>query len=70
MPLTNLSVAEEALALSPADPADLAKLLIQSLEGNPATDEDIKAELANRLEQLKSGKDSGLTFEQVFGGLS
>jgi putative addiction module component (TIGR02574 family) len=70
MPLTNLSVAEEALALSPADRADLAKLLIQSLEGNPATDEDIKAELANRLEQLKSGKDSGLTFEQVFGGLS
>jgi putative addiction module component (TIGR02574 family) len=70
MPLTKLSVAEEALALSPADRADLAKLLIQSLEGNPATDEDIKAELANRLEQLKSGKDSGLTFEQVFGGLS
>ena len=60
MPLTNLAVAEEALSLSPADRADLAKLLIQSLEGERGADEEIKAELARRFEALVSAKDSGL----------
>jgi len=36
MPLSNPAVAEEALALPPAERADLAKLLIESLEGTPA----------------------------------
>ena len=66
MPLTNLAVAEEALSLSPAERADLAKLLIQSLEGDRRTDDAIKIELASRLEQLRSGADSGLTFEEIF----
>jgi putative addiction module component (TIGR02574 family) len=66
MPLTNLTVAEEALSLSPADRATLAKLLIESLEGDPRTDKDIKADLRRRLEQLRSGADPGLSFEEVF----
>jgi putative addiction module component (TIGR02574 family) len=66
MPLTNLAVAEEALSLSPSERAELAKLLIQSLEGDSCTDEAIKAELAQRLEQLRSGADPGLSFEEVF----
>ena len=66
MPLTDLNVAEEALSLTPAERAELAKLLIQSLEGDRRTDEKIRIELANRLEQLKSGNDPGLTFAQVF----
>jgi putative addiction module component (TIGR02574 family) len=66
MPLTNISVAEEALSLAPGDRAELAKLLIQSLEGDNGTDETIKADLAARLEQLRSGADPGLTFEEVF----
>jgi putative addiction module component (TIGR02574 family) len=66
MPLTNISVAEEALSLSPGDRAELAKLLIQSLEGDERTDEAIRADLADRLEQLQSGADPGLTFEEVF----
>jgi putative addiction module component (TIGR02574 family) len=66
MPLTNLAVAEEALSLSPAERAELAKLLIQSLEGDSRTDEAIKAELAQRLEQLRSGADPGLSFAEVF----
>ena len=66
MPLTNLGVAEEALSLSPVERVELAQLLIQSLEGDDRTDEAIKAELASRLEQLKSGGDAGLSFEQVF----
>ena len=63
----NLAVAEEALSLSPADRVKLAKLLIQSLEGDQRTDDEIKADLNRRLEDLLSGKDPGLTFEQVFG---
>jgi putative addiction module component (TIGR02574 family) len=66
MPLTNLTVAEEALSLSPTDRAALASLLIQSLEGDRRTDDAIKAELNNRLEQLRRGVDHGLTFEEVF----
>ena len=66
MPLTNLTVAEEALSLPPADRADLARLLIQSLEGDKRSDEETKAELTRRLESLRSGADKGLSFEQVF----
>ena len=67
MTLTNLSVAEEALALAPAERADLAKLLIQSLEDDPRTDAEIKKDLTQRLKDLISGQDSGLTFQKVFG---
>lgn len=67
MPLTNLTVAEEALSLSPEERATLAKLLIQSLKTDSRTDAEVKAELTSRLEQLLSGKDKGLAFEEVFG---
>lgn len=67
MALTNLAVAEEALSLSPAERADLAKLLIQSLENDSRSDAEITAELNRRLDDLISGKDSGLNLEQVFG---
>lgn len=70
MALTNLSVAEEALSLSPAERADLAKLLIQSLENDGRTDAEITAELNRRFSDLLSGKDSGLNFEQVFGSFA
>jgi putative addiction module component (TIGR02574 family) len=65
--LTNLATAEEGLSLSPAERADLARLLIQSLEDDSRTDAEIKDDLARRLEDLVSGKDSGLTFKEVFG---
>lgn len=68
MPLTNLAVVEEALSLLPEERAELARLLIQSLEGDSRTDDEIKADLASRLEQFRSGADSGLTFEEVFNG--
>ncbi len=70
MALTNLAVAEEALSLSPAERADLAKLLIQSLENDRRSDAEITAELNRRFADLISGKDSGLNFEQVFGSPS
>jgi putative addiction module component (TIGR02574 family) len=67
MPLTNLAVAEEALSLSPADRADLAKLLIQCLENDHRSDAEIRSELNRRLDDLLPGRDAGLKFEQVFG---
>ena len=67
MPLTNLTVAEKALSLSPEDRAALAELLIQSLEAAPLTDAEIKAELHRRLENLLLKKDAGLAFQEVFG---
>jgi cell fate regulator YaaT (PSP1 superfamily) len=67
MSLTNVSVAEEALSLSPTERAGLARLLIESLEGDRRTDREIKADLADRLQKLKSGEDSGLKFDEVFG---
>ena len=67
MALTNLAVAEEALSLSPAERVDLARLLIQSLENDHRTDAEIKSDLNRRLNELVSGKDLGLSFEQVFG---
>ena len=70
MAFTNIAVAEEALSLSATDRVELAKLLIRSLEGDGRTDEEIKAELNCRLENLVSGKDPGLSFEQVFGASS
>ena len=67
MALTNLAVAEEVLSLSPAERVDLARLLIQSLENDRRTDAEIKSDLNRRLNDLVSGKDPGLSFEQVFG---
>jgi putative addiction module component (TIGR02574 family) len=67
MALMNLSLAEQALTLSPAERAELAKLLIDSLEEDPRTDAQIKADLESRLERLRSGEDKGLSFEDVFG---
>lgn len=67
MPLMNLTVAEEALSLAPADRAALARLLIESLDTDSRTDAEIKADLNSRLERLLSNKDSGLDFPDVFG---
>jgi putative addiction module component (TIGR02574 family) len=66
MPLTNISVAEEALCLPPVERANLAKLLIDSLDSQSEADEEIRAELIQRLERLKSGMDAGLSFQETF----
>jgi len=66
MALTNLAVAEEVLGLSQTDRAALARLLIESLEDDPRSDEEIKADLTRRLNDLTTGCDAGLTFKEVF----
>ncbi|MGA2748010.1 MAG: addiction module protein [Verrucomicrobiota bacterium] len=67
MPLTNLTLAEEALSLSAEERAALARSLIQSLQNDSRTDAEIKSDLNNRLEQLLAKKDQGLAFHEVFG---
>ncbi len=67
MALTNMTMAEDALSLLPNERAELAKLLIQSLVDDPRTGAEIKTDLSRRLKDLLSGKDPGLTFQEVFG---
>jgi putative addiction module component (TIGR02574 family) len=67
MPLSNISVAEEALCLSPVERADLARLLIDSLDNQFESDDKVRAELTQRLARLKAGSDAGLTFQETFG---
>ena len=67
MASTSIYLAEEALSLPPAQRAQLAQLLMDSLDENGKSDEEISAMLRARLADLKSGEDAGLTFEEVFG---
>jgi putative addiction module component (TIGR02574 family) len=59
--------AEEALSLPASERAGLARLLVESLEGDPRSDEEVRKELKLRFQNLRSGADTGMTFEQVFG---
>ena len=61
------SIIEEVLSLSTRERAGLARLLVKSLEGDPRSDDEIRADLQTRLEALRNGEDPGLSFEQVFG---
>jgi hypothetical protein len=67
MALTSVYLAEEALALLPAQREQLAKLLLDSLKPDATSDEEVSAMLRLRLADLQSGKDGGLSFEDVFG---
>jgi putative addiction module component (TIGR02574 family) len=67
MALTSVYLAEEALALPPAQREELAKLLLDSLKSDGASDEELSAMLRSRLADLRSGKDAGLSFDAVFG---
>jgi putative addiction module component (TIGR02574 family) len=67
MALTSIYLAEEALSLPPEQRQQLANLLLDSLKSDGPTDEELKAMLRSRLADLESGKDAGMSFEQVFG---
>jgi len=67
MSSSSIFLAEEALSLPAEQRAELARLLMESLREDRRSDEEIRLELHKRLSDLKSGKDSGLTFDQVFG---
>ncbi len=66
MAISSIYLAEEALSLPPQQREQLAKLLMQSLQDDGRSDEEITAALRSRLSDLKSGKDAGMSFEAVF----
>jgi putative addiction module component (TIGR02574 family) len=59
--------AEEALSLPASERAGLVRLLVDSLDGEARSNEEIRADLQVRLEKFHSGADQGMTFDQVFG---
>ena len=63
----DVTFAEEALSLPASERAGLVRLLIDSLDGEPRSNEEIRADLQDRLGKLRSGADQGMTFDQVFG---
>lgn len=67
MILKDVAFAEEALSLPASERAGLARLLVESLEGDPRSNEEIRSNLKLRFEKLRSGEDIGMTFDQVFG---
>lgn len=67
MALTSVFLAEEVLSLPAEQRRVLAKLLLDSVADDGRSEEEIRTMLSSRLEDLKSGRDPGLSFEQVFG---
>jgi hypothetical protein len=67
MDVKDVAFAEEALSLPASERAELARLLVESLEGDPRSNEEIRSNLQLRFEMLRSGEDTGMTFDQVFG---
>ncbi len=69
MASSSIYLAEEVLSLPAEQRAELARLLVESLREDPRSDDEIRADLARRLNALKEGNDPGLSFEQVFSKL-
>lgn len=67
MSLTSVYLAEEVLALPADQRRALAQLLLESVTHDGRSDDDIRATLNQRLDDLKAGRDPGLNFEEVFG---
>jgi len=67
MALTSVYLAEESLSLPPEQRQQLANLLLDSLKADSRSDEELRDMLRSRLADLESGRDPGLTFDDVFG---
>jgi len=67
MSFTSVYLAEETLALPFEQRQTLARLLADSVAHDGRDDAEIKAMLRARLDDLKSGRDKGMSFEEVFG---
>lgn len=67
MAITSVYLAEEVLSLPADQRRVLAQLLLESVADDGRSEEEIRQMLRARLENLKSGRDPGMSFEQVFG---
>jgi putative addiction module component (TIGR02574 family) len=64
---TSVYLAEEVLALPVDQRRTLAKLLMDSVIDDGRSDQQIRDDLQARLNDLKSGRDPGMSFEEIFG---
>jgi putative addiction module component (TIGR02574 family) len=67
MALTSTYLAEELLSLPPEQRQQLANLLLDSLRNDGASADEIRQKLRARIADLRTGRDSGLSFDDVFG---
>jgi len=67
MALTSTYLAEELLSLPPEQRQQLATLLLDSLRSDGASVDELKQKLRARMADLRSGRDPGLSFDDVFG---
>jgi putative addiction module component (TIGR02574 family) len=67
MALTSTYLAEELLSLPPEQRQQLANLLIDSLRNDGASADEVKQKLRARIADLRTGRDPGLSFDDVFG---
>jgi putative addiction module component (TIGR02574 family) len=67
MALPSVFLAEEVLSLPAEQRLLLARLLQESVADDGRSEDEIRTMLRARLDDLKSGRDPGLSFEQVFG---
>ena len=63
---TSVYLAEEVLALPSEQRQMLAKLLMESVQDDGRSDDEIRKVLTLRLEDLQSGRDPGMSFDEVF----
>jgi putative addiction module component (TIGR02574 family) len=56
-----------ALSLPADQRHQLAKLLLDSLNLDGPSDDELRARLRTRFDDLRTGKDPGMSFEEVFG---
>lgn len=61
------TIASEAIALTPAERAEVAAAILDSLSGPQKSDAETRVLLQQRSVDLASGKDQGLSFEDIFG---
>jgi putative addiction module component (TIGR02574 family) len=57
---------EEAMKLGSDERLVLADELLASVEASPPLREEWRAEIHRRLADLRSGRDSGLTYDEFF----
>ena len=66
MSITSVYLAEEVLSLPAEQRLRLADLLRDSVANDGKSDAEICALLSSRFDDLKSGADDGMSFEEVF----
>ena len=60
------TIATEAIALAPAERAEVAVAILDSFPAPTFSDDEVRELLKRRSADLASGKDRGVSFEEIF----